>query len=1006
LCAEIMDPCGPRNRGEPLVTPLVRHMRMVMHQLRVFVRDSSLAVAFLVTLPLLAESSPERRLTFEENRGQAEGRYGYVSYGSRSFIGLGPTGASLLEDGSAAFGVRLVGADPAAHARPLEPSPARSHYFRGPREQWLVGIPHFGRVAYDAVYPGIDVVYYGSGRTLEYDFRLAPGADPHRIRIALDDVDAIRLDATGDLHLRVGTRELRQLRPVAHQDLPSGRRDVRVRYVMYGAHELGLALGPYDRRQPVVIDPAIVYSTYLGNADWDEGNDVAVDAAGNAYVAGLTTTTQSKDASVAKFSPTGQLLYRAILGGNHEDGATGIAVDALGNAYVTGWTWSWEFPTLNYYSNSYSNQFEDGFVAKLDPNGVIIYSTYLPGNGEDHPNAIAIDGSGNAYVTGRTTSTDLPTVAAAQGAPGGGDDAFLLKLGPGGNTIVFATYLGGPGRDAAKGIAVSGGSVFVVGGTSGGFPLMSPYRSSFGGGAEDAFVARFSTSGALQYSTYLGGPDHETAQGVAVDGAGGIYVTGWRVKSPAAMAGWVAKLAPGGGALVYNYEGRGGDGIAVDAAGEAFVTGTDNFFYSKLSNTGALLLDFPGVGGNAVALTSGGDVIVAGSTDNTAMPTVNAYQSTHADANTTEVNYGTNARHRWDAFLARIIDGATPTPGPTPTAAATPTPTSPGPTSTSTPTLTPTSTPTLTATTPPTATPTQPPVTTRIEDNDPAVVYTGTWFVNNNAAHSGGTATGSVDTGSRATLAFSGVGVTVIAYKDEWSGIARILIDGSVVGTADAYAGPSDPHARVPIFTSGALSSGAHTVAVEITGTRNAASASNWVWLDAFDIIPSGGGATPTATAPPTPTATPTATAGATATSTPTPTPTGAPSVTRIEDASGSVAYTGTWFVNNYPSHSGGTAHGSVDTGSRATLTFTGSSVTMIAYKDEWSGIGSVFIDGILAGTVDFYAGPSDPHVQVPVFSSGGLGAGTHTIALEVTGTRNPASASDWLWLDAFDVTS
>jgi alpha-amylase len=309
---------------------------------------------------------------------------------------------------------------------------------------------------------------------------------------------------------------------------------------------------------------------------------------------------------------------------------------------------------------------------------------------------------------------------------------------------------------------------------------------------------------------------------------------------------------------------------------------------------------------------------------------------------------------------------------------------------------------------------------TRIEDDNPAVAYTGTWFVNSNAVHSGGSARGAVDTGARATLAFNGTGVAVIAYKDEWSGIARIYIDGTSVGTADAYAGPSDPHARVPIFTSGALGAGSHTIAVEITGTRNPSSAGGWVWLDAFDVIPSSG-ATPTATATasattarPTPTVTmtgtatmsPTATMSATATARPTATPTGGPTTTRVEDASGSIAYTGTWFVNSYPAHSGGTARGSVDTGSRATLTFTGSSVTLIAYKDEWSGIARISIDGVLAGNVDFYADPAAPHAQVPVFTSGGLGGGTHTIAVEVTGTRNPASASAWIWLDAFDVTS
>jgi hypothetical protein len=313
----------------------------------------------------------------------------------------------------------------------------------------------------------------------------------------------------------------------------------------------------------------------------------------------------------------------------------------------------------------------------------------------------------------------------------------------------------------------------------------------------------------------------------------------------------------------------------------------------------------------------------------------------------------------------------TPTATPTPTASATPSATTP-------PTATPTASPT------PGPSPTSVPPPARIEDTSTSVVYSGTWFLNQATVHSGGTAHGSVDPGSRATLTFSGSSVTLIAYKDEWSGIGRVFVDGALASTVDFYAATGAPHAQVPVWTASGLTAGTHTLAVEVTGTANTLSANAWIWVDAFDVA-TGAGATPTAT--PTPQATATTT-------------------TRVEDNDPSVAYTGTWFVNAAAVHSGGTAHGSVDAMSRATLAFTGSSVTVVAYKDEWSGIARIFIDGALAATVDCYAAPTAPHAQVPVYTMSGLGGGAHTIAVEVTGTANPSSGGGWIWLDAFDVTN
>ena len=963
--------------------------------------------------PLLAETLPGRGspppLTFEENRGQADRRHGFVAHARHASFGLAATEVSLSFDDGRDWRLKLLGGRATAKAAPRELQPARSHYFRGAApEQWIRDVPHYARVRYASVYPGIDVEYYGDGRIFEYDFLLAPGADVSRIRMAVDGARAVTLAGDGSVTFGLGDRELRQEPPRAFQEHDGVRREVAVSYVRRG-RAVGLRLGEYDRERPVLIDPAIQYSTYLGVASWDEGNDVAFDAQGNAYVAGLTISA-NKDVSVAKFDSGGGLVYRTVLGGPNHDGAHGIAVDAAGQVYVTGWTASWGFPARNAFQSNFSDAYQDAFVAKLDAGGSIVYSTYLGGNGEDMGHAIAIDDAGNAYVAGRTTSTNFPVASAAQSAPGGDADGFVTKLSPAGNALGFSTYLGGSGGDSANGIAWDGGTVYVAGRTaSTNFPTASASQGTFGGGADDAFVTKMSSAGSVTFSTYVGGAQHEGAQDIAVDGSGGVYVTGWRLKWPIALTPFVTRLNASG-ATAYSIEGRGGEGIAVNSAGEAYVTGAAPYFYSRLSTSGGVLLDFAGIGGRALAINTAGDVVVAGSTDLTTLQTVNAHQPRHADAGTTEMNYGTLQR-RTDAFVARIGDGAPPRPTATPRVSPTPTPTATatGPTPTAPP-ATPTPTPTPRATVGPTATP-RPAPGTRWEDSDPALQYTGTWYLNSNPQHSGGSVRGAVDPGNRVTLTFSGSSLTILGYQDEWAGRANVKIDGAVVGVADFYASPAK--ARAIVFTT-SVAAGAHTLELEVTGTRNPASGGNWAWLDAIEAgsagptstptptpTPANPTATPTPTSPPPMTPTPTPTARTTAPPTATPTP-GAPM--RFEQEHASVTYTGSWFLNNAAGHSGGSARLSVDPGDRATFSFTGTSVSLIAYQDEWSGIGRVLIDGAVAGTADFYRSPS--RHQAVVFTASGLAAGAHTLVLEVTGTRNPASGGNWVWLDAFDVSS
>jgi hypothetical protein len=334
---------------------------------------------------------------------------------------------------------------------------------------------------------------------------------------------------------------------------------------------------------------------------------------------------------------------------------------------------------------------------------------------------------------------------------------------------------------------------------------------------------------------------------------------------------------------------------------------------------------------------------------------------------------------------------ASPTPRPAPTATPTPTVTPrPAPTATPTLTATPRSTPTATPSPTPTPTsapratstprPTAPPTTTpsptstpapqkvRREQTDPSATYSGTWYPNSLSLHSRGSAVLAVDTGARVTVTFSGTGITWIGYRDEWSGVARVYVDGVLRATVDTYASPA--RAQAALFTSAVLANGTHTLTIEAAGVAGPQSGGAWVWIDAFDVVTAGN-------APPTP-------------------------VARFEQDSAAVTYAGTWSPHRATAHSGGSAVLSAEAGARATFPFTGTGVRWIAYRDERGGRARVYIDGGLVGTIDTYAAPAQARAMM--FEKSGLARGAHTLVVEVTRTRRPASSGFWVWADAFDV--
>jgi hypothetical protein len=676
------------------------------------------SVAHAATEPQIIERYGHLPLSFETNTGQTDDRVNFISRGQGYTLYLTPTEAVLAlhkgEGRTSPTEVRrnrsappatppaevvrmtLLGGNPQAPAMAMERLPGTVNCFIGnDPTRWRHTIPLYARAGFGRVYRGVDLTYYGTQGQLEYDFAIAPGADPRVITLAFDGVRQTRIDPSGELVLRTADGEVRFHTPRAYQPHDGQQQEVASCYVMTGKNRVGFLVAAHDRHRPLVIDPVLVYSTYLGgNGGYygDYGNGVTVDAAGNAYVIGGTASANfpttnafqtandstSVTAFITKLGPGGSnLVYSTYLGGNNFDCGDGIAVDAAGNAYLAGWTLSTNFPTRNAFQPAIGGV-TNIFVAKLGPGGSnLVYSTFLGGNGGysgDWANAIAIDAPGNAYVTGSTTSTNFPTRNAFQttlGCPAG--NAFVTKLGPGGSNLVYSTYLGGNNADYGYGVAVdAAGNAYVAGYTSSTtFPTTNAFQTALGSPGGNAFVTKLGGPGGsnLVYSTYLGGNNHDKASAIAVDAAGDAYVAGFTESAnfPTRNAfqksiggeanAFVTELGASGSNLVYStyLGGNGFDagyGVAVDAAGDAYVAGftqSTNFptrnafqksiggeanaFVTELGASGSNLVYSTYLGGNGfdvaygIAVDAAGNAYVTGSTTSSNFPTTNAFQT-------------------------------------------------------------------------------------------------------------------------------------------------------------------------------------------------------------------------------------------------------------------------------------------------------------------------------------------------------------------------------------------
>jgi hypothetical protein len=573
--------------------------------------------------------------------------------------------------------VEIIGKDRLSH---------NNNYFYGNvSSKWATDVPNYSSITYKDIYPGIDLIYHGNGQAMKYDFIVNPGANISHIKIRYEGANNLEITSSGELQADTRFGLIYENIPLIYQESGSQKTEISGRYVVVEPGVFSFQVDNYNSNLSLVIDPELIYSTYLGGSAGENGHGIAVDGFCNAYVTGFTTSTDfptqnqyeadqnETDTFVTKLSPSGDsIIYSTYLGGNGDDHGRGIAVDGSGYVYVMGYTWSIDFPTqAPYQTYQGSAGCNDAFVTKLSPTGnSLVYSTYLGGNDYDFGWGIEVDGSGSAYVMGYTWSTNFPTQNPYQ-ADQFGSDAFVTKLSPSGDSIIYSTYLGGNGDDYGWwGIAIDGShNAYVTGFTeSTNFPTQNPFQVDQIG--TDAFVTKISPLGnSLVYSTYLGGDDSDYGEDISVDSSGSAYVTGstqstnfptqdpYQSDQPNRDA-FVTKLSPSGNSLVYSTYLGGSDfdlsiGIAVDGSCNAYITGytnSSNFptqnpyqtdqafgdaFVSKISASGNSLIYSTYLGGNGddygdCISVNGGNAYVTGYTGSGNFPTQNPYQTDQA----------------------------------------------------------------------------------------------------------------------------------------------------------------------------------------------------------------------------------------------------------------------------------------------------------------------------------------------------------------------------------------
>src|SRR3989338_6405497 len=550
-----------------------------------------------------AQALAKLPVSFIENRGQIKGDYPFYAQGSGYRFLFSPQGITYaFAHDKTPIQLSFPGANPQPIISGGQKLEGKINYLRGKdQSQWKTNLSTYGEVTYKDLYPGIDYVVLGKKQGLELEFHIKPEANPNQIRMAYTEgVEQLEISQVGDLVIKTKGGDLIEKKPYVYQEIKGKRIEIASRYWTQGK-EYGFYLGSYDPQYNIVIDPTLIYSTYLGGSYYEYDFSITVDGDGNALVTGYTESSDfpllnafqpsfggEKDVFVTKIASDGTVVYSTYLGGSGYEYDSSITVDGDGNALVTGSTSSSDFPLLNAFQPSISGE-EDVFVTKIASDGTVVYSTYLGGSGYEYGYSITVDGDGNALVTGLTYSSDFPLLNAFQPSISGEEDVFVTKIASDG-TVVYSNYLGGSGYEYGYSITVDGdGNALVTGLTySSDFPLLNAFQPSISG-EEDVFVTNIASDGTVVYSTYLGCSGSEYYSSITVDGDGNALVTGSTSSSdfpllnafqPSNSGGadiFVTKIASDGRGVYSTYLGGSGSeyglSITVDGDGNALVTG-------------------------------------------------------------------------------------------------------------------------------------------------------------------------------------------------------------------------------------------------------------------------------------------------------------------------------------------------------------------------------------------------------------------------------------------------
>ena len=645
------------------------------------------------------------KLIFTENYGQWDADILFKAQTSTTNIWFTAEGVSfeIFTDGETLLQRQLVKLNlKDANSNPeilgLHQLPCRSNYLQGNNpERWVTHVPGYGAVLYRNWSDNIDVIFYGNGLDLEYDIIVNPGADPHAVELVYQGINCLTVDSGGQLLIEHDWGRFCKLTPAIYQFENNDKSMLEGQYVLQSDNSFGFNVPNYDSDRPLIIDPVVSYSSYLGGSSTDESNDIAIDPSGCPFIIGTTyssdyplqdelyTDQVGSDVFITKFNTLGsELVFSTYLGGGSVDCGTALALDDGNNIYLTGYTHSSDFPVVNNYQTDQPGG--DVFISKISADGsALVYSTYLGGSLDDYSYDITVDQNGNAFVTGYTTSTDYPTSGGAYQTDQFGNDAFVTKLNSTGNGLIYSTYLGGSNHEEAFGIDLdNNGEAYITGYTqSPDFPTVNSlygYQQN-----KDAFVTKLNSDGSgLDFSSFIGGSNLDWPQSIVLDNQDRIYIVGYTYSTDFPVKNqyqnnqsgldiFVTKLESMGDSLIFStYLGGNSDDygydIAINDDMEAVITGlsystdfplADNLsvtapvnpdfhaIVTRLSEDGNSLVFSTYLGGNdddygrGISVDGSGTLFITGVTSSSDFPTVNPYQSALAGV---------------DAFLIRIMD--------------------------------------------------------------------------------------------------------------------------------------------------------------------------------------------------------------------------------------------------------------------------------------------------------------------------------------------------------------